>query len=166
MIPASAPSLPVGFGTGEDPERDVPVSELLFKLILLERDATAAYVRILHRLEDAGVRQKMTRVLESRQQRLAELTILSFSLRSASPDEADAKHYLPAGRVAVEALSDDGAILTAMLAGEVETVTAYRRASAHPKASPKCRAIFERAHRDAMQHFSWMEKAARALQMS
>ena len=152
--------------TCEGPERDVPVTVLLSKLILLERDATAAYVRVLHRLEDAGVRQEMTRVLETRQQRLAELTILSFSLRSASPDEAAAKHYLPAGRVAVEALSGDGAILTAMLAGEAETVTAYEQASAHPKALPKSRAIFERAHRDAIQHLSWMEQAARALQES
>jgi hypothetical protein len=148
----------------EQADRDVTVDRLVSRLILLERDATAAYVRILHRLADPGARQEMTRLLDNRQRRLAELTMMSFTLRSASPDEADATHYLPAGRVAVETLSDDSAILSAMLAGEAETVTAYERASAHPEALPKCRAIFERAHRDAVQHFSWMEKAARALQ--
>jgi hypothetical protein len=158
--------LPVDSLMADDPENEVTVDALVAQLILLERDATAAYVRILHRLEDAGARQEIARLIENRQRRLASLTMLSFTLRSASPDEVDATHYLPVGRVAIETLSGDQAILTAMLMGEAATVDAYQRASAHPQASAKCRAVFERAYRDAVQHLSSMQEAARALNRS
>ena len=163
MTSTPVPPLPVTSGMAEVPDREVAIGELVFDLILLERDATAAYVRILHRLQDAGARREITRILEARQRRLAELTMLSFTLRSGSPGEAAARHYLPAGRIAIDSLADDGAILDAMLAGEAETVAAYRRSISHPQASPKCRAILERAHQDAVLHCAWAEKAARVV---
>jgi hypothetical protein len=141
---------------------DETVRTIIADLILLERDATAAYVRILDRLVDAKSREKMGHFLENRQRRLAELTRVSFALRSGPPSEAVAKHYLPTGRIALDSLMSDGAILDAMSVGENQTVAAYERASAHPQASLKSRTIFERCLREALQHRSWMESAARA----
>lgn len=140
------------------------VLALVADLILLERDATAAYVRIQQRLVDAGLREKIGQLLEIRQGRLAELTRMSFALRSGTPTEADANHYLPTGRIALPSLMSDRAILDAMRVGEDETVAAYERASAHPQASLKSRTMFERSLRDAVQHRSWTEDAARAQQ--
>ena len=145
------------------PEHDRPFHELVSKLILLERDATAAYVRILQRIDDDDARHEIGRALENRQRRLAELTKTSFALRFAAPDEAVATHYLPTGRITLDVLRGDVAILEAMRAGEAETVAAYQRASAHPQATPKCRAMLEQALRDATQHLAWTEQAAAAL---
>lgn len=131
-------------------------------LILLERDATAAYVRILRRLSDEVARETLGRILEIRQRRLAELTRMSFARRFGAPDESPASHYLPTGRITLDSLASDGAILDAMRAGEDETVTAYERASAHPQSSAENRAMFERSLRDAIQHRSWTEAAARS----
>ena len=141
---------------------DETVRTMVADLILLERDATAAYVRILDRLVDAKSREKVGHFLENRQRRLAELTRMSFALRSGAPGEAVARHYLPTGRIALGSLMSDGAILNAMSVGEDETVAAYERASAHPEASLKSRTMFERCLRDALQHRSWTESAARA----
>lgn len=138
------------------------VRTMIADLILLERDATAAYVRILDRLVDASSREKMGQFLENRQRRLAELTRVSFALRSAPPSEAVARHYHPTGRIALDSLMSDGAILDAMSVGEDQTVAAYERASAHPDASLKSRKMFERCLHDALQHRSWTENAARA----
>ena len=143
-------------------QHDDPVRTMVADLILLERDATAAYVRILDRLSDAKSREKMGHFLENRQRRLAELTRMSFALRSGAPGEAVATHYLPTGRIALDSLLSDGAILNAMSVGEDETVAAYERASAHPEAPLKSRTMFERSLRDALQHRSWTESAARA----
>lgn len=141
---------------------DEPVRAVVSDLILLERDATAAYVRILHRLVDAASREKIGEFLQNRQRRLAELTRMSYALRSGAPGEAVARHYLPTGRIALDNLMSDGAILNAMMVGEDETVAAYERARTHPQASLKSRSMFERSLRDAVQHRSWTETAARA----
>lgn len=138
--------------------------EMLSDLILLERDGTATYVRILRRLADAQSRETIGQFLDNRQRRLAELTRMSFALQSGTPREAAARHYLPTGRTALDSLMSDGAILNAMRVGEDETVAAYRRASTHPHISSKSRSMFERALGDAIQHRSWMENASRALQ--
>jgi hypothetical protein len=140
------------------------VRTVVSHLILLERDATAAYVRILHRLVDATSRETIGHFLENRQRRLAELTRMSFALRSGAPGEAVARHYLPTGRIALDSLESDGAILNAMRVGEDETVAAYERASTHPQASLKSRTMFERSLRDALQHRAWTEDAAQAHQ--
>lgn len=62
------------------------VAEIVSDLILLERDATAAYVRILQRLGDAEARTKISAYVEARQRRLGDLTRASFSLRSRGPE--------------------------------------------------------------------------------
>jgi hypothetical protein len=135
---------------------------LITELILLERDATAAYVRIQQRLADARSREAIGQFLGVRQGRLAELTRMSFALRSGAPGEADARHYLPTGRITLGCLFSDRAILDAMRVGEDETVAAYERAVAHPQASPRNRAHFERYLDEALQHRSWADAAARA----
>ena len=142
-------------------KHDSTVHRLVSDLILLERDATAAYVRVLDRLVDATSRETLRHILEIRQRRLAELTRMSFSLRSGAPSEGIARHYLPTGRIAIDGLVSDGAILEAISAGETETVVAYERASAHPEVSLKSRTLFERSLREAIQHRSWMERSAR-----
>jgi hypothetical protein len=131
-------------------------------LILLERDATAAYARILNRLAGTESREKIGEFLGNRQRRLAELTRMSFALRSGSPAETVARHYLPTGRIALDSLVTDGAILGAMRVGEDETVAAYELASAHPEATLKSRTMFQQYLRDALQHRSWTEAAAQA----
>jgi hypothetical protein len=143
-------------------EPGTSLAEIVSELILLERDATAAYVRILPRLQSGPASEKISCFVETRQRRLAELTKMSFMLRSAVPDESAATHYLPTGRITVAGLDGDAAILEAMQAGENETVTAYERASGHPDAAPKCQAMFERCLRDALQHRAWVENAASA----
>lgn len=137
---------------------------LVAGLILLERDATAAYARIQQRLTDAGSREMLGRFLEVRQSRLAELTRLSFALRRGAPGETAARHYLPTGRIALGYLDGDQAILEAMRVGEAETVAAYEGAVANPQASSKNRTTFERCLREALQQRFWTDAAARAQQ--
>lgn len=139
------------------------IGKIVRDLILLERDATAAYVRIWHRLVDAKLREKIGEFLEVRQRRLAELTRMSFALRSAAPDECAARYYLPTGRIAIDGLKTDGAILNAMRAGEQDTVAAYERASAHPEASVKSRTIFQQSLLAARMHRAWIEGTAEDL---
>ena len=143
---------------------DDTVRNIVWDLIILERDATATYVRVLRRLADAKLREALSQFLGNRQRRMAELTRMSFVLRSGAPGEAVARHYLPTGRIALDSLMTDGAILNAMRVGEDETVAAYRRASTHPLTSVKSRPMLERSLRDAIQQRSWMETAARARQ--
>ncbi len=141
-------------------ERGISMAEIVSELILLERDATAAYVRILPRLQSGPANEEISRFVETRQRRLSELTKMSFMLHSAVPDESAATHYLPTGRITIAGLDGDAAILKAMRAGEDETVAAYERACAHPDAAPKCRAILERFLCDALQHRAWAENTA------
>ena len=136
------------------------MQSLVSGLILLERDAIGAYVRIVDRLEDAGARQEIGRFLQNRHRRLAELTKMVLRLRFGAPRECDATTYLTTRRATLGGLVGDGALLKAMAAGESETVAAYERASTHPEALPEHRAVFEQALRDALQHSSWTEQAA------
>ena len=133
---------------------------LVSGLILLERDAIGAYVRIVDRLEDAGAKEEIACFLQNRHRRLAELTKVVFSLKIGAPRECDATSYLTTGRITLGSLVGDGALLKAMASGESQTVAAYERASTHPEASPEHRALFEQALRDALQHSSWTERAA------
>jgi len=143
-------------------EPGTSIAEIVSELILLERDATAAYVRILPRLQSGPAQEQIGRFIETRQRRLAELTKISFMLRPSVPDESAATHYRPTGRITVDGLDGDAAILNAMQAGEDETVTAYERACGHPDSAPKCQAMFEQFLYDARQHRAGVENAARA----
>ena len=136
------------------------MQSLVSGLILLERDAIGAYVRILDRLEDAGARQEIARFLQNRHRRLTGLTKMVFKLRMGAPRECEATSYLTTGRITLGSLVGDGALLKAMAAGESETVAAYERASTHPEASPEHRALFAQALQDSLQHSSWTERAA------
>jgi rubrerythrin len=136
------------------------IEDLVTNLVLLERDAIAAYETTIERLDDAGAKQQISEFLRDHQRHLSELDTIAGALGIQTPREGDAKQYLTTGKIALADMMGDGAILKAMKTNEDDTVSAYERASRHGDAIPESRAVFERAHQDELRHRAWMESAA------
>ena len=135
------------------------IEDLVRNLILLERDAIAAYETTIERLSDAEAKRQIGEFLQDHHRHLSELDTIAGTLAIESPREGDAKQYLTTGKVALAGTMGDGAILKAMKTNEDDTVSAYERASRHEDAIPESRAVFERAHQDELRHRAWMESA-------
>ena len=139
------------------------IEDLVRNLILLERDAIAAYEATIERLSNAEAKGQVSEFLQDHHRHLSELNNIAGSLGIEAPSEGDAKQFLTTGKVALGGMMGDGALLKAMKTNEDDTVSAYERASGHQDAIPESRAVFERAHQDELRHRAWMESAGERL---
>lgn len=139
------------------------IEDLVRNLILLERDAIAAYETTIDRLSDAEAKRQIGDFLQDHHRHLSELNGMAGRLAIEAPREGDVKQYLTTGKVALAEIAGDGAILKAMKTNEDDTVAAYERAARHEDATPEDRAVFERAHQDELRHRAWMESAGERL---
>lgn len=142
---------------------ETTIEDLVRNLILLERDAIAAYETTIERLSDAEAKRQISGFLQEHHRHLSELNSMAGTLAVEAPRQGDVKQYLTTGKVALAEMMGDGAILKAMKTNEDDTVTAYERASTHQDATPESRAVFERAHQDELRHRAWMESAGERL---
>ncbi|MFN4062194.1 MAG: DUF2383 domain-containing protein [Paracoccus hibiscisoli] len=136
------------------------ITDLVTNLILLERDAIAAYESTISRLSDPALSQQVAAFREDHLQHLDVLTEIAAETGADAPLEGDMKQMLTTGKVALASLMGDSAILKAMRTNEEDTVTAYERASDHPDALPKTLAFFQKALADERRHRDWMERTA------
>ena len=136
------------------------IEDLVKNLILLERDAIAAYETTIERLDDPEAKRQVAAFLQDHQRHLSELDKMAVAVGIEPPREGDAKQYLTTGKVALADMMGDSAILKAMKSNEEDTVTAYERAARHDDAVPETRTVFERAHQDELRHREWMQSAA------
>jgi rubrerythrin len=139
------------------------IQDLVKDLILLERDAIAAYESTIGRLSDSALSTQVENFLQDHLQHLDVLKEIAVETGSEAPTEGDAKQILAAGKVALASLVGDGAILKAMKTNEDDTVNAYERASGHADAIEKTRTFFEKALADERRHRAWMQQTAEAL---
>ena len=139
------------------------IKSLTKNLILLERDAIAAYDSCIERLSDPALKQKIETFRQDHLQHLEVLQEIARETGAEAPAEGDMKQMLTTGKIAIAGLVGDGAILKAMKTNEDDTVTAYERASRHDDALPKSKAFFEKAHADELRHREWMRSTAESL---
>ncbi|OJH45724.1 DUF892 family protein [Paracoccus sp. SM22M-07] len=136
------------------------INDLVTNLILLERDAIAAYESTISRLSDPALSQQVEAFRQDHLQHLDVLNEIAAETGAEAPVEGDMKQMLTTGKVALADLMGDGAILKAMRTNEDDTVSAYERASNHPSALPKTLAFFQKALADECRHRDWMEQTA------
>lgn len=136
------------------------INNLVTNLILLERDAIAAYESTISRLSDPALSQQVQAFRQDHLQHLDVLNEIAAETGAEAPVEGDMKQMLTTGKVALADLMGDGAILKAMRTNEDDTVSAYERASNHPSALPKTLAFFQKALADECRHRDWMERTA------
>lgn len=136
------------------------INDLVTNLILLERDAIAAYESTISRLSDPALSQQVEAFRQDHLQHLDVLNEIAAETGAEAPVEGDMKQMLTTGKVALADLMGDGAILKAMRTNEDDTVSAYERASNHPSALPKTLAFFQTALADECRHRDWMEQTA------
>lgn len=136
------------------------INDLVTNLILLERDAIAAYESTISRLSDPALSQQVEAFRQDHLQHLDVLNEIAAETGAEAPVEGDMKQMLTTGKVALADLMGDGAILEAMRTNEDDTVSAYERASNHPSALPKTLAFFQKALADECRHRDWMERTA------
>ena len=139
------------------------ITQLVTNLILLERDAIAAYEATISRLSDASLSQQVEAFRQDHMKHLEILNEIAAETGAEAPTEGDLKQMLTTGKVALAGLMGDGAILKAMRTNEDDTVAAYERACDHPSAIPKSLAFFQKALADERRHRDWMERTADAL---
>ena len=139
------------------------IEGLVKDLILLERDAIAAYESCIDRLSDAGLSQRIAEFKGDHLQHLETLNRMARQLEFDPPAEGDAKQYLTTGKIALADMMGDASILKAMKTNEDDTVSAYERASDHGEAVPESRAFFEKALADERRHREWMQSTAASL---
>ena len=139
------------------------IRDLVRNLILLERDAIAAYESTIERLSDANLSRQVDAFRQDHLQHLGVLQDIAAETGAEAPREGDMKQLLTTGKIALADLFGDGAILKAMATNENDTVMAYERAAAHPDAIEKSRAFFQKALSDEQRHRDWMHRTAEAL---
>jgi rubrerythrin len=139
------------------------IRDLVRNLILLERDAIAAYESTIERLSDATMSQQVESFRQDHLQHLDVLQEMAAETGVEAPQEGDIKQLLTTGKIALADLFGDAAILKAMATNENDTVTAYERASAHPDAIERSRAFFQKALADEQRHGEWMQRTAETL---
>ena len=133
---------------------------LVTDLILLERDAIAAYNSAIERLSNPDLGAKVAGFKDDHLQHLDTLQEMARQAGAEAPAEGDAKQMLTTGKIAMADLMGDGAVLKAMKTNEDDTVTAYERAARHDDARPGSRAFFEKALADEQRHRDWMQSRA------
>ena len=136
------------------------ITDLVTNLILLERDAIAAYGSTISRLSDHALSQQVEAFRQDHLQHLEVLNRIATETGAEAPTEGDMKQMLTTGKVALAALMGDAAILKAMRTNEEDTVTAYERASEHPEAQAETRSFFQKALADERRHREWMQQTA------
>ncbi|WP_304615571.1 ferritin-like domain-containing protein [Paracoccus sp. (in: a-proteobacteria)] len=139
------------------------IRDLVTNLILLERDAIAAYETTISRLTDPALSSQIESFRQDHLQHLDVLTQIAAETGADAPQEGDMKQMLTTGKVALAGLLGDASILKAMRSNEEDTVTAYQRASEHPDALPQSLAFFRKALADECRHRDWMEQTADSL---
>ena len=139
------------------------ITDLVTNLILLERDAIAAYESTISRLSDPALSQQVETFRQDHLQHLEVLNQIAAETGADAPAEGDMKQMLTTGKIALAGLMGDGTILKAMRTNEEDTVTAYERASSHPSALPKTLAFFQKALADERRHRDWMQRTANML---
>lgn len=142
-------------GTGFDP------ANIIRDLILLERDAIAAYDAAIERLEEAENKKAIEEFRQDHQRHLDALVEAASTHGAEAPDEGDYKEVLTTGKVKIAALvGGDGAILRAMSTNETETIDAYRNGLENQRAPEDMASMMEDALRDEERHKAWMDEAA------
>ena len=139
------------------------IQDLVKNLILLERDAIAAYETTIEKLSDSTIAGQIESFRQDHLQHLDVLNEMAAETGAEAPLEGDMKQMLTTGKVTLAGMMGDGAILKAMKTNEDDTVTAYDRAAAHRDAITKAKAFFEKALADERRHREWMERTADAL---
>lgn len=137
--------------------------DLVRNLILLERDAIAAYESTIERLDDPALSSQIAQFRQDHLQHLDVLNEMAAEAGAEAPLEGDMKQMLTTGKIALADLFGDKAILKAMRSNEEDTVTAYERAARHQDAIEKSRAFFQKAHSDELRHREWMQRTSEAL---
>lgn len=139
------------------------IQDLVRNLILLERDAIAAYESTIERLDDPALAAQVEQFRQDHLQHLDVLNGLAAEVGAEAPLEGDMKQMLTTGKIALADLFGDAAILKAMRSNEEDTVTAYERAAQHRDAIEKSRTFFQKAHSDELRHREWMQRTSEAL---
>lgn len=139
------------------------IRDLVRNLILLERDAIAAYESTIERLSDTSLSQQVESFRQDHLQHLNVLQEMAGETGAEAPQQGDMKQLLTTGKIALADMLGDAAILKAMATNENDTVTAYERASAHPDAIEKSRSFFQKALADEQRHREWMQRTAESL---
>ncbi len=136
---------------------------ILKDLILLERDAIAAYEATIYRLDDPANKAKVEEFKKDHERHLDELTRAATAHGAEAPAEGDMKQMLTTGKIKIaDMVGGDGAILKAMSTNESDTIAAYKNASENKDAPSELQTFFTSALADEERHKAWMEDAARA----
>ncbi|SFP15472.1 DUF2383 domain-containing protein [Tranquillimonas alkanivorans] len=143
--------------------RESDIRDLVTNLILLERDAIAAYDTCIEKLDNPTLADTIRDFRGDHLQHLDTLQTMAREAGAEAPADGDAKQMMTTGKVTLADMMGDGAVLKAMKTNEDDTVTAYERAANHQDAVPASKAFFEKALADEQRHRAWMERTAESM---
>ncbi|MBP0485058.1 DUF892 family protein [Sagittula salina] len=135
-------------------------SDLLRNLMLLERDAIAAYDSTLEKIDNPDHRARIEEFRRDHDDHIRALSELGRSIGVPLPEEGDIKEWLTTGKVALANLFGDDAVIGAMKTNEDDTVSAYENALSNAVIDATWRPVLEKGLADERRHRAWMEQAA------
>jgi rubrerythrin len=132
---------------------------LLRHLVELDYDAIEAYEAAVQRLDNPAYKQTLERFCQDHINHTLNLSQVLRARGETPPDGPSAKRILTKGKVILADLMGDKAILKAMLSNEVDTNTAYDRATSNMSVPPETLEVLLLNHADEQKHKRWLESA-------
>ncbi len=139
---------------------DEIVSELN-DLIELDYDAIAAYKSAIKKLEEQGLKNKLSEFLKDHQNHIANLSQHVREAGGEPADGPDMMKILTTGKVAIAELGGDDAILKAMRINEEVTNKKYEHEAAK-NYPPDIKSTLDTNLADERRHRAWLETAIHA----
>lgn len=132
---------------------------LLHHLVELDYDAIEAYEAAVERVDNPAYKQTLEQFCQDHINHTLNLSQILRTRGETPPDGPSAKQILTKGKVILADLMGDKAILKAMLSNEVDTNTAYDRATSNMSVPPEILEVLLLNYADEQKHKRWLEGA-------
>lgn len=144
--------------------REEKLVDALIHLMELDFDTISAYEAAVERIASPEIKRALQKFLLDHWRHVRELQPLIEELGGKQPRSVDLKSMLTTGRVLLGQLTGDAGILSAMLANEDDTNSAYERSAARADLPGRMRNVLCRGLQDERRHRLWIEDRVAALQ--
>ncbi len=132
---------------------------LLKHLVELDYNAIEAYEAAVERVDNPAYKQTLEQFCQDHINHTLNLSQILRARGETPPDGPSAKRILTKGKVVIADLMGDKAILKAMHSNEVDTNTAYERATSNMSVSPETLEVLLLNFADEQKHKRWLESA-------
>ena len=133
------------------------VIKKLSDIVELDYDAIAAYEAAIDRLEDGGLKSKLSEFKKDHERHVREFSEVIRREGGTPPDSGDAKKLLTKGHVVIADIAGDKAILKAMKVNEDQTTGKYKREDEEPFPE-HIQTLIDKGLEDERTHREWIER--------